>query len=241
LKRYVISVVIMVLIYAFLFGCRESEESKLRKMGFGFEGIDFINAVKENNLKAVELFIQGGISINSVDPHGASAIFYATQKEDSGMLRYLIGAGAETMITDNSKRSPLHYAVTSNRSEPVLILLQKGADPNWKDNFERDVLTAYLRNTEEENVEIVNALINSGADVNSRDVDRGTPLIYAAKKNFYETTKILLEKKASTIAKDHAGKTALDYVLESYEENPGESGLLEMLSDKTLKEKEKMN
>ncbi len=234
-------VLIAVFTLFFFSGCKESEESKLRKMGFGFEGIDFINAVKENNFKAVELFIKGGMNINSVDSHGASALFYSTQKEDSKMLKYLIGAGAETMITDNSKRSPLHYAVISNRTEPVLILLQKGGDPNWKDNFERDVLSTYLRNTKEENIEIVSALINSGADVNSRDVDRGTPLIYAAKNNFYETTKILLEKKGSTIAKDHAGKTALDYVAESYQENPENHELFELLSQHTIQAKEQLN
>jgi ankyrin repeat protein len=235
------AICLMMLISFAFTGCKESEEAKLRKMGFGFEGIDFINAVKENNFGAVELFIKGGMNINSVDRNGASAVFYATQNKNDHLLKYLVGAGAETMITDNSKRSLLHYAAGANNLEAVLIFLQKGVDPKWKDNFERDALTSYLRNTDEENIEIVKALINSGADVNSRDIDRGTPLIYAAKNNFYEITKILLEKKASTIAKDHAGKTALDHVIENYEKNPEDSKLFELVSKYSVQAKEGLN
>jgi len=239
-KKMTFIYLIIAVLYVFT-GCKENEETKLRKMGFGFEGIDFINAVKENNFRAVELFITGGININSMDKMGATALFYAAGSENNDMLKYLVGAGAETMVTDNSKRSLLHYAASANNLEAVLIFLQKGADPKWKDNFERDVLTTYLRGVKEENLEIVTALINSGADVNSRDVDRGTPLIYAAKNNFYESTKILLENKASTLAKDHAGKTALDYVIENYERKPDDPKLFELISSYSSQEKEKLN
>ncbi len=210
-------------------------------MGFGFEEIDFINAVKEKNFKAVKLFIQGGKNINSIDRHGASGVFYAAQTESPDMLKYLIGAGAEILITDNSKRTPLHYAAAANNYKAVLFLLQKGANPEWKDNFERDVLSTYLKNGKEENLKIVEVLIEAGADVNSRDADRRTPLIYAVKNNFYESAKTLLKKGSSTIAKDYAGKTALDYAYEAYQENPDNPELFELISEHTVKAKENLN
>lgn len=58
-------------------------------------------------------------------------------------------------------------------------------------------------------------LIKKGADINAIDLQGKTALINTVITKDYETTKILLELKASTAIKDIYGKTALDYAYEN--------------------------
>ena len=57
--------------------------------------------------------------------------------------------------------------------------------------------------------ENVKLLLESGADVNTRDTNGDTPLITAAFMGFNETIKLLLEKGADVNAKNNLGSTAL--------------------------------
>jgi len=57
--------------------------------------------------------------------------------------------------------------------------------------------------------ENVKLLLESGADVNTRDTNGDTPLIAAAFMGFNETIKLLLEKGAEVNAKNNLGSTAL--------------------------------
>lgn len=60
----------------------------------------------------------------------------------------------------------------------------------------------------------VDLVIKKGADINAIDLQGKTALIHTVIEKDYETTKILLELKASISIKDIYGKTALDYAYE---------------------------
>lgn len=58
-------------------------------------------------------------------------------------------------------------------------------------------------------VDVIKALLEKGADVESRDQYGATALIIAASECKVDATRLLLEKGANTFAKDRNGWTAL--------------------------------
>lgn len=100
-------------------------------------------------------------------------------------------------------------------------LLEKGADVNAMDEFtNRPALAEVVFN---ENKDILNLLIQNGADVNKRESSSGkTPLMYAVMLHYSrldcekrkEISKILIQNGADIEARDHAGRTVLMLALE---------------------------
>jgi ankyrin repeat protein len=216
-----------------LSGCSGTYDRALKSEGYEPDGFGFISAVKDNNSKAVGWFLKMPQVLSFSDKTGATAIFYAAGLDTPGMLGTLINAGLTVELRDNSKRNPLHYAVESGCVENVKALLQKGVDPKWGDNFEKDSLNALISLRKNENIEIFELLIEAGVDINSKDIDKKTPIIIASEKGYSKYMKRLIELKASPLHKDFKGRTALDYATENYDKKVIGHEIFNLLSDYT--------
>jgi ankyrin repeat protein len=94
--------------------------------------------------------------------------------------------------------------------------LDKGADPNAKDNTGTTALMVAARWGY---VASVSLLLDRGAAVNARDRMDNTALILASSSGSFgdiETVVVLLKRGASPRAKTKQGKTALDYAREQH-------------------------
>lgn len=224
----------LILLVALVFsGCKGTYDTALKKMGYEPDGIGFLSAVKEDNGKAVEWFLKMPEVTRFADSSGATAVFYAAELDSPGMLRTLIKAGLPVELTNNSKKNPLHFAIEKGCVENVKTLLETGLDPKWQDNFERDALNALISQRKKENMDIFELLIKTNPALNSRDIDKKTPLIIAAEKGHSGYMKRLIQLKASPLHKDYKGKTALDYATENYEKKVIGYEIYELLSEYT--------
>ena len=61
------------------------------------------------------------------------------------------------------------------------------------------------------NCNLAALLIKNGADVNAKNNDGVTPLMYATFRNNYEVIKLLIKKGADVNARDYSESTALKY------------------------------
>ncbi|MEI0697330.1 ankyrin repeat domain-containing protein [Brachyspira intermedia] len=79
-------------------------------------------------------------------------------------------------------------------------------------------------------IKIVRLLIDSGADINLKNIADVTVLILASMNNHLEIVKYLVENGADINVKDKKGRTALRYAVEN-----GHSEVAEFLKSKVAK------
>ncbi len=110
--------------------------------------------------------------------------------------------------------TPLMIAASRNDYDMVKFLVEKGADVNAKTHYESEysrVVTPLLLSLDRHHYESGTAefLINNGADINVRDDNGNTPLIYAAETHNTKVIELLIQKNADINAVNNDGSTAL--------------------------------
>lgn len=104
----------------------------------------------------------------------------------------------------------LLYAVLTGDLNRTKELIDKGVDINYQNrSLKNSVLHACLSN-ETENIQILEFLLEKGANVNVQNFNGSTPLIFAVVNNHVASIKLLLEKGADVTIKDRYGSTVLD-------------------------------
>jgi ankyrin repeat protein len=106
------------------------------------------------------------------------------------------------------KSISIHQAVFDGNIEAVKQHLDAGAEVDAKDD---EFVATFLHWAAAGGQnEIVELLINNGADVNAKDSLDGTPLHLAAREGHMETAELLIAEGADVNAKTADGGTPLD-------------------------------
>jgi len=105
-------------------------------------------------------------------------------------VRLLVQSGA--LLNSTSKNilnaSPLQSAAATGEKNIVLYLLEKGADPNIRENSGYTPLHAAAQNGD---VDIIRALLYNGADLHAVGDDGKKPVDFAIERNHEEATRLL--------------------------------------------------
>lgn len=126
------------------------------------------------------------------------------------MVTLLIQAKADVNAVNEDKRSALHLAARSGKTDILNELIKSGAKLNARTSDGRTALhIALWRN----NTDVVNKLVEAGADVNIQDEDGWTPLFWAANQITSDVTKLLLDNGAKLNLVDKRGFNALHVAL----------------------------
>jgi ankyrin repeat protein len=148
---------------------------------------DFIDAAIDGKQKIVELYLAAGLDINARDDLGRTALFAAATREKGHELAMmLLDRGADPHLTSNRGRIPLMAAIKYGNHDSI---------NGWRDP---------------ESVQLINALLDKGSNVNARDDEGTTPLVEAALVNDAETIKALVARGADMASKTNEGQTPLD-------------------------------
>ncbi len=135
----------------------------------------------------------------------ADDFFRVIRSGDLDGLRTLAAKSEVAGVRNGTGATPLHYAATYGSTEAVRLLLDRGANPNARNNAEITplILAAY-------SLEKTRLLVEKGGDVNAHARDGVTPLMVAAAVHGNAATvKYLLEKGADPRATRANGGDAL--------------------------------
>lgn len=99
-------------------------------------------------------------------------------------VKKAIESGANVNTTDPSKRTALHRMVTLSSQKPkvalelIQLLINKGADPNAKDDFGWTPLHIFAVQRAGRDPKVLETLIDADADINAKDSRNRTPIFY---------------------------------------------------------------
>jgi len=182
-------------------------------------------AVENGSLEAVKLLLAA-----KADPNGGTndaPLMCAIYKHDITSAGLLLQAGANPNLKGNAldlkhngynEATPLWMAVSMNQLPMVQLLLKFKADPNDSQIDNKPVIFSAVSNTN-----ILEALLNAGAEVDARDsttktgdnrILNWTPLLLSVETGLPVTTvEILLKHGANPNARDGAfGSTPLHWM-----------------------------
>ena len=143
------------------------------------------NAVRKNNLRRVDFLIKNGAEVDAKDENGRTPLHVASNINNLQIVELLTRNGAKVDAKDKNGRTPL---LGTDDLEIVKLLLRAGADVNATDSNNNTLLS---ENAQEGNTEIVEYLINYGADLNL-----GFPLYQALSNYKTEVAKLLINAGA---------------------------------------------
>lgn len=110
--------------------------------------------------------------------------------------------------TDADGITPLAWAVTLGYLDEVQLLLEHGANPDFKDNDGESPLHVAAFNGD---ANIVRVLLDMGAAVDAQATDGKTPLMCASQSGSADCVELLLSGGANVALQDDAGRTCLHW------------------------------
>lgn len=166
-------------------------------------------AAYQGDLAKVKRFLEQGISVDSRNSGGQTALHYAVLRGKREVVEFLLSQGADVNLKDKSWGfipwgfTPLKYA---SSKDIVELLISKGANVNAKDKYGWTPLDGAVWHGYKD---IAETLIRVGANVNSRYWWGETPLIWATQAGQADIADMLIANGAEIDARDYYGRTAL--------------------------------
>lgn len=165
--------------------------------------------------EAVQVLVEHGASVDTLDNNGWTALHYACRSGKAGSAKYLLGVGADpTLITkDQHKKSTLMLATEDGKSDLVahLVIECRLKDKlNLQDSHGLTVLHHAMKVGCKD---IVKLLLDYGAKTRLRDCEGRQPFMVACENGKLDCVKLFVGKGAKTKidinAQDNQKRTAL--------------------------------
>jgi ankyrin repeat protein len=166
-----------------------------------------INAVKNQDVKAVRALLAQRPDVNAQGPDGSTALHWAAERDQLELVDLLLSAGADAKAATRYHITPLYFACNNGNAAMIERLLKAGVDPNsGAEEGQSALMTAAAAGKPE----AVRVLLKHGANVNATEPFKGqTALMWAASHGNAGAEGELIEFGAQVKAKSKSGFTPL--------------------------------
>jgi len=184
--------------------------------------------------EATRVLLAAKVDSNAKDNQGRTALMAAASSGEQAVVDALLAAGADVNIEDAGGASALTYASAEGFGTAVTALQKRGAKAGDRElllaagRCNTGIVRSYLGAGMSVNpkdagttplivaaggncVEVVQLLLDRGAELNARDSDGWTALIKASAGGHEEVVRVLLAKGADLSPTDSAGRSAWTY------------------------------
>ncbi|KAL9614732.1 MAG: hypothetical protein Q9167_000801 [Letrouitia subvulpina] len=207
-------------------------------------GTPLYAASKHKSSMAIEVLLENGADPNTASDEYGGALYSASENNSLAALQLLLEAGANihVSVTRHGKAgcTPLQVAARQNHKDVVRMLIENGADVNNKASIDGSALYVASENGY---IEIMQQLLDSGANLSARDLRSGatslTPLQIASKCGHESAVRLLLDHGADSTEYDESFieyTSALEMAL-----TEGNVAIIELLLERGANTSEKEN
>ena len=176
----------------------------------------------EVRIKRAKYLIRLGANVNA-RVKGKSVLSWAKSVNDEKLVEFLKEKGANEWVISQNEAvelgKKLVEAVDVNVKSEVERLIDEGADVNVR-SYDDKGWTALMIAVRNRNTEMVELLLQNGADVGQKDEEGNTALIFAAVQDKKEIVEMLIERGANLDDKGSLNLTPLGWAKRNfYNEN----------------------
>lgn len=136
------------------------------------------------------LIEEAEVDVNTRCQCGTYPIILAATDADKKLVHYLIQHGADVNVSDDQGLRAVHYAGLSASNRSLGSFIKAGADLLSPDNYGRTPLHFAASHCHWSSIGTFIDLLPQGYDINVRDDDGWTPLMWACKNSHSEALKI---------------------------------------------------
>jgi len=157
-----------------------------------------MDATKANQLDQVKALINRDVDVNLGGDDGRTALHEACTEGYFDIANVLILKGANVNARDDNGHTPLDDATQNNQPQIVELLKLHGGSYGDVDA----IVGPFFKSVASGDTGEAGRLIESGVEVNSRDMNGRTPLHIAVAQGDAEMAKLLLSRQANPLAED---------------------------------------
>lgn len=165
---------------------------------------DIFALVTEKNLGGIVIANNRGADLNSHDMFGKTPLILAIEQDSFEIVDILVASGADPNQKSIDEKSPLGIALERGNNKIVGHLIAKGAEGG------AELLQSAV---EQNNSELLDMLLEKGADVNSKNQEGMTALLVACQRENLVLVEHLLKKNADANVKDNSGFNPLSLAM----------------------------
>lgn len=165
---------------------KEKAKRKLLDKGYSLFTSNYVQAVVNNDVDTVKLFIKAGFSASELDELGTPVLSLAVRERHIEMVKTLLKEGALVDASSKDRNyTALMDAAQIGEVQIAKILLEHKANPNIQS---KDGQTALILAVGRQDVEIIEMLLKNKSDYNLKDSMGMSSLDYA---NLFRNEEIL--------------------------------------------------
>lgn len=164
-----------------------------------------IAAAKNNSIQTLKLLLKNDAYVNERDANNNTTLFMAVQNDNLKMVEILLNSGADVYKWNNNDDNVLIIASGNNNLEMVILFIEalknkqkvaytyvlNGFIADYVNSTNKDGDTALFNAVKNNNPEMVQFLINNGANLNARNTE-GLTAAQVAENNGYKEIQSLL-------------------------------------------------
>ena len=175
--------------------------------------LEFLQAARANDTERLRQGLALGMSVDSRDGKGRTALLIATYTNAIDAARILIAAGADVNAKDKLNDSPYLYAGAEGKLEILKMTVSAGADLNSVNRYGGTALTPAAHHG---HVDVVRYLLTTDIDVNQVNNLGWTALLEAVilgdgRITYQKIVELLLNNGADRNLGDDQGVTPLQH------------------------------